>query len=124
MTNAMIMNVRNDEILTDEQLNIVAGGIDPQGIVNGIKKAIAMGVAGVESIQNLVDSHAYARMNNRERERALGKCLANNVAFNAIVASSNGLVGPMAVTYIQTRFRIVGVSSGLRELIEKEIKSN
>ena len=118
MTNAMVNDriiFNNDELLKDEQLDLVSGGIGAEKIVEIVQQVIAVGAAGAEKIQQLVDSHEYDRMSNSQRERAIGNCLANNPAFCAVVA---GLTFAM-----QVKFRTAGVSSRTRELIEQRIKS-
>lgn len=123
MTNTMMNNgivLNNDELLRDEQLDSVSGGgFSPEDIVNVVKEAISVGAASAEKIQQLVDSHEYDRMSNFQRERAIGKCLANNLGFCAASfgATRTGFVA------LQIKFRTVGVSAGIRELIEREVRS-
>ena len=108
MTNAMVNDkiiFNNDELLSDEQLDSVAGGI------------------GAEKIQQLVDSHEYDRMSNSQRERAIGNCLANNPAFCAVVAGLTFATFGAGLSIMQIKFRTAGVSSRTRELIEQRIKS-
>ena len=126
MTNAMINNemiFNNDELLSNEQLNSVAGGIAAEAIVDIVKQVIAVGAAGAEKIQQLVDSHEYDRMNNSQREKAIGNCLANNPAFCAVVAGLTFTTFGAGLTAMQIKFRTAGVSSRTRELIEQRIKS-
>lgn len=126
MTNAMVTNemaFNSDELLREEQLDSVVGGISAEAIVDIVKQAIAIGAAGAESIQKFVDSHEYDRMSNSQREKALGKCLANNPAFCAIALGTTIGIGGIGFTAMQIKFRTSGVSSRTRELIEQRIKS-
>ena len=118
MTNAMINNemiFNNDELLSNEQLNSVAGGIAAEAIVDIVQQVIAVGAAGAE--------HEYDRMNNSQREKAIGNCLANNPAFCAVVAGLTFTTFGAGLTAMQIKFRTAGVSSRTRELIEQRIKS-
>ena len=122
MTNAMINNemlFNNNELLNDKQLDSVAGGIAAEKIVDIVQQVIAIGAAGAQ----LVDSHEYDRMNNDQREKAIGNCLANNPAFCAVVAGLTFATFGAGLSIMQIKFRTSGVSSRTRELIEQRIKS-
>ena len=126
MTNAMVNDriiFNNDELLKDEQLDLVSGGIGAEKIVEIVQQVIAVGAAGAEKIQQLVDSHEYDRMNNDQREKAIGNCLANNPAFCAVVAGLTFATFGAGLSIMQIKFRTSGVSSRTRELIEQRIKS-
>ena len=126
MTNAMVNDriiFNNDELLKDEQLDLVSGGIGAEKIVEIVQQVIAVGAAGAEKIQQLVDSHEYDRMSNSQRERAIGNCLANNPAFCAVVAGLTFATFGAGLSIMQIKFRTSGVSSRTRELIEQRIKS-
>jgi hypothetical protein len=118
----------NTGILTEAQLEEVAGGVSPESILNAVKVAFTLGMNCAEKIQKLVDSHAYARMSNSDKELALGKCLANDPAFNGLIfgeyAGKVPIVGGgAAVTGYQLKLRIWGVSSKEREMIEEVVRS-
>ena len=112
------MEIMMDSKLDDAQLENVAGGVSAEAILNGVKQVIAMGASAAESIQQLVDSHAYRRMSNYQREKALGKLIADHPAFCTAMLAQTTAVG---LTALQIKFRTVGVTQGTREYIEREL---
>ena len=112
------MEIMMDSKLDDAQLENVAGGVSAEAILNGVKQVIAMGASAAESIQQLVDSHAYRRMSNYQREKALGKLIADHPAFCTAMLAQTTAVG---LTALQIKFRTVGVTKGTREYIEREL---
>jgi len=116
MKNAKAMNLNRK--IDDAQLENVVGGVSPEAVLNGVKKVIAMGAAGAESIQKLVDSHEYKRMSNAQKELAIGKNLANNLIFCGVIMAQTTAIGLAA---LQAKFRTVGVSQTTREYIEREV---
>ncbi|SEH34442.1 hypothetical protein [Selenomonas sp. KH1T6] len=112
--NELMMNSK----LADAQLENVAGGVSAEAILDGVKKVIAMGASGLESIQKLVDSHEYRRMSNLGKERAIGKLLADNPIFCTTILAQTTAAGLAAM---QIKFRTVGVTRGTREFIEREV---
>jgi hypothetical protein len=114
--------------LTDAQLDEVAGGWGPETILKAVQTAFTLGMNCAEKIQKLVDSHAYARMSNSDKELALGKCLANDPAFNGLIFGKYAgtvpiMGGGAAVGGYQIKLRFWGVSSKEREMIEEVVRS-
>ena len=116
MKDAMALKMSNK--LDDAQLENVAGGVSAEAIIDGVKQVIAMGASGAESIQKLVDSHEYRRMSNYQREKAIGKLLADHPVFCGAMLVQTTVVGLAA---LQIKFRTVGVTRGTREYIEREL---
>lgn len=119
MTNAMVNNegVFNNEMLNEEQLEKVSGG---GGLAVGTIIA-AVGIVAksadntAKDLRELVHSYEYQRMSNLGKEKAIGKILANSVAFNGAVAA----MVTLGVGVVQVKFRTVGVSKTVREFVEK-----
>ena len=108
--------------LSDEQLEDVVGGVKPEAIYNAIQKVIAVGASSAESIQKLVDSHEYRRMDNAAREKALGQLLANNPVFCAAIVAAIPLgLGVPTLGVLQIQYRTSGVGQATREYIERAI---
>ena len=112
------MEIMMNNKLDDAQLENVAGGVSAEAILDGVKKVIAMGASGMESIQKLVDSHEYRSMSNLGKERAIGKLLADNPIFCTTILAQTTAAGLAAM---QIKFRTVGVTRGTREFIEREL---
>lgn len=118
MTNAMAINneaILKDEILSDEQLDYVRGGIAAEIIIAGVTILIERGFSEADDLRDFVQSDAYKNMSNDEKNKALGKRLANSVAFNVILG---GLASPFAVAAEQVLFRTKGTGDTIRHGIE------
>ena len=107
--------ILKDEMLSEEQLDYVRGGIAPAVIIAGVTILINRGFSEADDLRDFVQSDAYKNMSNDERNKALGKKLANSVAFNAILG---GLASPLAVIAEQIVFRTEGTGDTIRHGIE------
>ena len=124
MTNAMVNNemvINNNELLSEEQLDKVAGG----GVVITVGTVIAAIGAVAKSADNtardlreMVHSHEYQGMSNLGKEKAIGKILADSLAFNAAVSVATTPFGPVAMGAMQLKFRTVGVNKAVRQFVE------
>lgn len=127
MTNVMVNNemvLNNNERLSEEQLDKVAGG----GVVITVGTVIAaIGMVAksadntAKELREMVHSHEYQGMSNLGKEKAIGNILAGSVAFNAAVntaAVALGPVGAVGIGAMQLKFRTVGVSKAVRQFVE------
>ena len=112
MTNAMIYE---EELLTEEQLEHVQGGIATELIIAGVTLLVERGLSEGDDLRDFVQSDAYKSMSDGDKNKALGKRLANSVAFNAILG---GMASPLAVVAEQVVFRTKGVGDTIRHGIE------
>ena len=118
MTNGITINngaLYSEELLSDEQLDKVQGGIATELVVAGITLLIERSISEAGDIKNLVTSAEYKAMSNTEKNKRLGKELANSPALNVILG---GLATPFAVIGAQIKWRKSGTSDGLRGAIE------
>lgn len=118
MINTMVINneaILKDEMLSEEQLEHVQGGIAPAVIVAGVTILIERGFSEADALRDFVQSDAYKKMSNDEKNKALGKKLANSVALNAILG---GLASPLSVVAAQIVFRTEGTGDTIRHGIE------
>lgn len=121
MMNAMILK---EEILTDAELNVVAGGSGlAEAIVTGLEILKDSSIKGVAQMRELVNSTEYSAMNNLGKEKAIGKVLANNICFNSImqaaVGATNLFAGDITVPTIQVKYRMVDCCATVRKGVEK-----
>lgn len=121
MTNAMVNNemVFNNEMLNEEQLDKVSGGgitIAAGTIIAAIGIVAKSADNTAKDLRELVHSHEYQRMSNLGKEKAIGKILANSIAFNGAVAA----MVTLGVGVMQVKFRTVGVSKTVREFVENK----
>ena len=120
MTNAGILK---NQVLTEDQMETVSGG----GCVLGAATAIAAlvlfakGSNGLgQELRDTVHSFDYAQMSNEDKEKAIGKVLANSFAFAMAVQASGDLAwGTVTLIRTQIQYRTVGVGTDVREFIEK-----
>ena len=118
MTNEMAINnkaILKDEILSEDQLDSVRGGIATEVVIAGVTLLIERGFSEGDALRDFVQSDAYKNMSNGDKNKALGKRLANSVAFNAILG---GLASPFAVVAAQAVFRTKGTGDAIRHGIE------
>lgn len=118
MTNAMAINneaLYKDELLTEQQLDLVQGGIATELIIAGVTILIERGFSEADDLRDFVQSDAYKNMSDGDKNKALGKRLANSVAFNVILG---GLASPLAVAAEQVIFRTKGTGDAIRHGIE------
>ncbi len=118
MTNAMAINneaILKDEILSEDQLDCVRGGIATEVVIAGVTLLIERGFSEGDALRDFVQSDAYKNMSNGDKNKALGKRLANSVAFNTILG---GLASPFAVVAAQAVFRTKGTGDAIRHGIE------
>ena len=122
MTNVML----NDEMLSEEQLKKVSGGsfIGVGAIITAVGIIAKSADSTAKSLRETVHSFEYQGMSNLDKEKAIGKILANSLAFNEAInvagrATGIPIGGLAAVGAMQAKFRMVGVSKGLREFVEK-----
>ena len=118
MTMAMAMNDKifyGDEMLKDEQLDNVQGGAAPALIIEGLIALAGKGASEISDIKNLVNSAEYKAMSNGDRNKKLGKELANSLALNVIIG---GTATPFAGAGLQVKWRTSGTSDTLRTGIE------
>lgn len=66
--------------------------------------------------KNLVNSKKYETMSADEKNKAISKIFANNVAFGAMLGAGIGVI------YAQTKWRFAGVEDAVREGVEKLLK--
>ena len=115
------------KVLTNEQLENVAGGFVDQLVVTGIGIMANQGLSEFRDLKKLLHSDSYKKMSPSQRERRLGKELANSTALAGVMLSiptvaSGGIgvvVGAEMVAVSQLKWRIFGTSASLREVIEK-----
>lgn len=115
------------KVLTNEQLENVVGGLVDQLVVTGIGIMANQGLSEFRDLKNLLHSDSYKKMSPSQRERRLGKELANSTALAGVMlsiptVSSGGIgvvVGAEMVAVSQLKWRIFGTSASLREVIEK-----
>jgi len=115
------------KVLTNEQLENVVGGLVDQLVVTGIGIMANQGLSEFRDLKNLLHSDSYKKMSPSQRERRLGKELANSTALAGVMLSiptvaSGGIgvvVGAEMVAASQLKWRIFGTSASLREVIEK-----
>lgn len=112
MTSTMVYK---DELLSDEQLDMVRGGIAPAIVIAGVTILVNRGFAEADDLRNFVQSDNYKKMSNDDKNKALGKRLANSVALNTILG---GLASPLAVIAAQVVFRTNGTGDTIRHGIE------
>ena len=111
------MKLRNAEmLLNEEQLEHVAGGINSALVIGCLKTAITTGMDVYKETRNLINSKAYAAMSREQKNKAIGKIFANNVAFGAMLGAGAGVI------YAQTKWRFFGVENDIREGAEKLLK--
>ena len=118
MTNAMAINneaIFKDEILNENELDCVRGGIAAELAIAGVTILVERGFSEADDLRDFVQSDAYKNMSNGDKNKALGKRLANSVAFNAILG---GLASPFAVVAAQAVFRTKGTGDAIRHGIE------
>lgn len=118
MTNTMTINneaILKDEMLSEEQLDYVQGGIAAELVIAGVTILIERGFSEADDLRDFVQSDAYKNMSNNEKNKALGKKLANSVALNAILG---GLASPLSVVAAQIVFRKEGTGDTIRHGIE------
>ena len=118
MTNTMAINneaILKDEMLSEEQLDYVQGGIAAELVIAGVTILIERGFSEADDLRDFVQSDAYKNMSNNEKNKALGKKLANSVALNAILG---GLASPLSVVAAQVVFRKKGTGDTIRHGIE------
>ena len=105
----------NNEMLSDEQLDHVQGGIATEIIVAAVSGLVAEGLSEGKDIKNLVNSDAYKAMSDGERNKVLGKELANSPALNVAIGA---VATPFAVIGLQIKWRKWGTTDALRKGIE------
>ena len=122
MTNVML----NDEMLSEEQLKKVSGGsfIGVSAVIAAVGIIAKSADNTARSLRETVHSFEYQRMSNLDKEKAIGKILANSVAFNSAISGIAGIAGMgvgglIAVGTMQVKFRKFGVSKEVREFVEK-----
>ena len=118
MTNAMAINneaILKDENLNENELDCVRGGIAAELAIAGVTILVERGFSEADDLRDFVQSDAYKNMSNGDKNKALGKRLANSVAFNAILG---GLASPFAVAAAQVVFRTKGTGDTIRHGIE------
>jgi len=118
----MKKEMMENTILDDAQLENVNGGVSPGTVIAalGIFAKLADGTA--KDLRSLVNSFEYKNMSDEEKGKAVGKLLANSVAFNSAyrIAHSpfNPILGAAHVVAMQVDFRKNGVSADVRKFIE------
>jgi hypothetical protein len=120
MMNAGILK---NQVLTEDQMETVSGG----GLAIGVGTAIAAvslfagGANGLgKELRDTVHSFSYAQMSDEDKEKAIGKVLANSIAFAMAVQASGDLAwGTVTLIRTQIQYRTVGVGTDVREFIEK-----
>ena len=105
----------NNEMMSEEQLDQVQGGIAPALIVAAVSGLVSQGISEAKDIKNLVTSAEYKAMSGDERNKKLGKELANSPALNVAIGAA---ATPFAVIGVQIKWRKSGTSDTLREGIE------
>ena len=118
MTNAMAINneaIFKDEILNENELDCVRGGIAAELAIAGVTILVERGFSEADDLRDFVQSDSYKNMSNGDKNKALGKRLANLVAFNAVLG---GLASPFAVAAAQVVFRTKGTGDTIRHGIE------
>lgn len=115
----MTTAIYEEEVLSEEQLEHVSGGIPPALVIAGITILINRGLSDADKIRDLVNSSEYKAMSNDDRNKKLGKQLANSWGLCGIIAGLGGFFGTAAVAYEQYEWRTSGTANGLREAIEK-----
>ena len=105
----------NNEMMSEEQLDQVQGGIAPALIVAAVSGLVSQGISEAKDIKNLVTSAEYKAMSNDDRNKKLGKELANSPALNVAIGAA---ATPFAVIGVQIKWRKSGTSDTLREGIE------
>ena len=117
MTMANINNeaLFNNEMMSEEQLDQVQGGIAPALIVAAVSGLVSQGISEAKDIKNLVTSAEYKAMSGDDRNKKLGKELANSPALNVAIGAA---ATPFAVIGVQIKWRKSGTSDTLREGIE------
>ena len=105
----------NNEMMSEEQLDQVQGGIAPALIVAAVSGLVSQGISEAKDIKNLVTSAEYKAMSNDDRNKKLGKELANSPALNVAIGAA---ATPFAVIGVQIKWRKSGTSDTLRQGIE------
>lgn len=113
---AAVKMINADMLLNEEQLEQVAGGMNATLVIGCLKTSITTGMDVYKETKNLINSKEYAAMSQKQKNKAIGKIFANNVAFGAMLGAGAGLI------YAQTKWRIFGVSDEIREGAEKLLK--
>lgn len=117
MTNAMAINNKGlykDEMLSDEQLDMVYGGSGEWGM-EAMKMLIEKGGEEVTALKTLVNSDEYKAMSIGDRNKRLGKELANSLALSGIIGA---IATPITLAYTQYKWRTSGTSDDIRKFIE------
>ena len=105
----------NNEMMSEEQLDQVQGGIAPALIVAAVSGLVSQGISEAKDIKNLVTSAEYKAMSGDDRNKKLGKELANSPALNVAIGAA---ATPFAVIGVQIKWRKSGTSDTLRQGIE------
>lgn len=104
-----------EELMSEEELDKVQGGIATELVIAGITLLVERSISEAGDIKNLVQSDSYQKMSGSERNKRLGKELANSPALNVVLG---GLATPFAVVGAQIKWRSSGTSDTLRSAIE------
>ena len=106
----------SEELLSEEQLDTVQGGLATELIIAGVTFLVERGFSEADSLRDFVHSDDYKKMSNSDKNMQLGKRLANSVAFNAAIG---GIATPFAVIGAQIALRTKGTGDDIRHGIEK-----
>ena len=107
------------EQLSEEELDQVAGG-DASTLISAITATAKQGLSEFKDIRNLLNSDAYKAMSNEERNKSLGKELANSWGLNvSFLGGVSYLTGGLPIIYTQIKWRTSGTSDTVRNALEK-----
>ena len=103
-------------VLNEMQLEQVAGGLGITTVLGCLYTAGKTGMAVYKETKALVTSPEYAKMTDKQKNKAIGRIFADNVAFGAMLGAGAGVI------YAQTKWRFAGVGNEIREGVEKLLK--
>ena len=81
----------------------------------GVTFLVERGFEEADSLRDFIHSDEYKNMSNSDKNMALGKKLANSIAFNAVI---QGIASPLAVIGVQIALRTSGTGDDIRHAIE------
>ena len=104
-------------VLDDAQLEQVTGGLGVGTVLGCLYTAGKTYMSVYKETRDLINSPEYAKMTDKQKNKAIGTIFADNVAFGAMLGCGLGVV------YAQTKWRIAGVSNKLRQGVEDMMKN-